>query len=392
MSPHAIDDLNSTGSTIESTQKPLSNKKQTAETTHKAFVLNSIKNVEIKDHPVPQIKDPYDVLVHVSQTGICGSDVHYWQRGRIGPYVLTDPMVLGHESSGVVVSVGQSVTDLQPGDKVAMEPGVPCRRCEYCRKGSYHLCTSMVFAATPPHDGTLAKYYVNASDFCYKLPENMDLEEGAMVEPVSVAVAIAKTADLKAGQTVIVMGCGPIGILCQAVAKAWGAKKVVGIDITQSRLDLAKRYGADETYLPPRPAEGVSPMDHAQATAQRLKDDLGFGDGADVVLECSGAEPCVQLGVFAAKPGGTIVQAGMGKEIVAFPITAVCTQGLTLKGSIRYLPGCYPAAIDLISSGKINAKGLVTHRFKFDEAEEAFELVKAGRSDVFKVLIEGVVD
>lgn len=133
-------------------------------------------------------------------------------------------------------------------------------------------------------------------------------------------------------------------------------------------------------------------MDHAQATAEKMKQDLGLGDGANVVLECSGAESCVQLGVYVAKSGATIVQAGIGKEIVAFPITTICTQGLVLKGSIRYLPGSYSAAIDLISNGKINAKGLVTHRFKFEQAEEAFELVKAGRSDVFKVMIEGVVE
>jgi D-xylulose reductase len=273
---------------------------------------------------------------------------------------------------------------------VAMEPGVPCRRCEYCRKGSYHLCGDMVFAATPPYDGTLAKYYINAADFCYKLPDTMSLEEGAMAEPVSVALAIAKTAELKAHQTVLVMGCGPIGILCQAVARAWGAAKVIGVDVVDSRLALAASYGADGTYKPERKAAGIDAMEHAEATAADLKEKMGLGDGADVVLECSGAEPCVQLGIYAAKPGGTFVQAGMGKEVVEFPITTVCTQGLTVKGSIRYLAGCYPAAIDLISKGKIDVKPLITHRFPFEQSEEAFGLVHQGRSDVFKVMIAGV--
>lgn len=315
---------------------------------------------------------------------------HSWQRGRIGSYVVNGPMVLGHESSGVVAEVGSKVTHLKPGDRVAMEPGVPCRRCTYCRAGSYHLCGDMVFAATPPYDGTLAKFYVNAADFCYRVPDSMDLEEAAMVEPMSVAVAIAKTAGLQAHQTVVVLGCGPIGVLCQAVAKAWGAKTVIGVDVIDSRLEVARGYGVDGVFKPTRAAAGVDPMDHAQAVAEQLKKDHGLGDGADVVLECSGAEACVQLGVFAARRGGTFVQAGMGKEVVAFPITAVCIQGLTIKGSIRYLTGCYPAAIDLISSGKIDVKRLVTNRFKFEDAERAFELVKEGRSDVFKVLIEGV--
>lgn len=298
-------------------------------------------------------------------------------------------MVLGHESSGIVVETGSKVTHLKPGDKVAMEPGVPCRRCDYCRKGSYHLCGDMIFAATPPWDGTLAKYYVNTSDFCYKVPDSMDLEEAAMVEPVSVACAIAKTADLRAHQTVLVLGCGPIGVLAQAVAKVYGAKIVVGVDVVQSRLEFAKSYGVDHTFIPPRAQPGVDPMEHAETVAKAMHEKFGV-DGFDVVLECSGAEPCIQLGIYAAKRGGTFVQAGMGKENVLFPITAVCTRGLVVKGSIRYLPGCYPAAIDLISSGQIDVKRLITNRYKFEEAEQAFELVKAGRQDAFKVMIAGV--
>lgn len=330
-------------------------------------------------------------LIHIPcQSNVLFSFPFSWQRGRIGSYVLTGPMVLGHESSGLVVDVGSSVTALKPGDRVAMEPGVPCRRCDYCRQGAYHLCGDMVFAATPPHDGTLAKYYVNASDFCYKIPASMDFEEAAMVEPTAVAVAISKTADLRAHQTVVVLGCGPIGVLCQAVAKTWGAAKVIGVDVVDSRLEVAKSYGIDGVFKPRRPEDGVNPMQHAEDMAKELKRTMGLGEGADVVLECSGAEPCVQMGVFAAKRGATFVQAGMGKENINFPITAVCIRGLTIKGSIRYLTGCYPAAIDLISSGKIDVKRLVTNRFKFEEAERAFELVKEGRSDVFKVLIEGV--
>jgi D-xylulose reductase len=316
--------------------------------------------------------------------------VHYWQRGRIGDYKLTGPMVLGHESSGVIVETGEEVTNLKPGDRVAMEPGVPCRRCDYCRGGSYHLCGDMIFAATPPWDGTLAKYYVNAADFCYKVPDSMTLEEAAMVEPVSVAVAIAKTADLRAHQTVLVLGCGPIGVLCQAVAKAAGAKTVIGVDVVQSRLEVAKSYGTDHVFTPPRAEPGADPMEHAEKVAELMKEQLGLGEGADVVLECSGAEPCVQLGIFAAKRGATFVQAGMGKENITFPITAVCTRGLIIKGSIRYLTGCYPAAIDLIAKGQIDVKRLITNRYKFEESEKAFELVKAGRQDVFKVMISGV--
>lgn len=230
-----------------------------------------------------------------------------------------------------------------------------------------------------------------------------------MVEPVSVAVQICKVADLRANQTVVVFGAGPIGILSQAVAKASGASKVIAVDISQARLDFAKSYAADHTILPPRAEQGVDPVAHSEKIAHMLKEQFDLGEGADVVLECTGAEPCIQAGINVAKKGGTYVQAGMGKEVshveyhntgvpvtdrypqnVTFPITTACIRALTIKGSIRYSVGCYPNAIDLVASGKVDVKRLITNRFKFEEAEKAFELVKAAQEGVFKVIIEGV--
>jgi D-xylulose reductase len=355
-----------------------------------AFVLRAVKEVAIEQRPVPAVKDPYDVRVHIGQTGICGSDVHYWQRGRIGDFVLESPIVLGHESAGTVVEVGSAVKNVKVGQRVAIEPGVPCRRCDYCRAGSYNLCADTVFAATPPWDGTLSKYYIVASDYCYPIPDHMSMEEGALVEPTAVAVQISKVADLRAGQTVVVMGAGPIGILCQAVAKAYGAFKVIGVDVVQSRLDMAKSFGADGVFLPPKPEPGTDPVQHSEKVASLIKEAHNLGEGPDVVLECTGAEACIQTGAFLTKKGGTYVQAGMGKENVVFPITTACIRGLSIRGSIRYTAGCYPTAVELIASGKIDVKRLVTNRFVFEEAEQAFELVKAGRPDVLKVIIEGV--
>ncbi|KAH6866308.1 chaperonin 10-like protein [Alternaria rosae] len=355
-----------------------------------AFVLRAIKEVAFEDREVPQLRDEHEVRVHVAQTGICGSDVHYWQRGRIGDFVLTSPIILGHESSGTVVEVGSAVKNLQVGDRVAIEPGVPCRRCDYCRSGSYNLCNDTIFAATPPWDGTLAKYYTVASDYCYKIPDHMNMEEAAMVEPVSVAVQICKVADLRANQTVVVFGAGPIGVLSQAVAKASGAKKVIAVDISQARLDFAKAYAADGVFLPSRAKEGADPVAHSESIAAAIKEQFNLGEGADIVLECTGAEPCIQAGINVAKKGGTYVQAGMGKENVVFPITTACIRALTIKGSIRYSVGCYPNAIDLVASGKVDVKKLITNRFKFEDAEKAFELVKAAQEGVFKVIIEGV--
>ncbi|KAI5209748.1 GroES-like protein [Aureobasidium subglaciale] len=368
-----------------------------------SFVLRAIKDVAFENRDIPKLRDEYEVRVQIAQTGICGSDVGRvvrviqilllsisgTLRGRIGDFILKSPIVLGHESSGTVVEVGAAVQNLKQGDRVAIEPGVPCRRCDYCRDGKYNLCNDTIFAATPPWDGKSVTLCF-ASDYCYKIPDSMNMEEAAMVEPTAVAVQIAKVADLRANQTVLVFGCGPIGVLCQAVAKAYGARKVIGVDVVKSRLDFAKSYGADAVYLPPKPDQGVDPVEHSEEIATMIKQEFGLGEGADVVLECTGAEPCIQTGVFATKKGGTYVQAGMGKENVLFPITTACIRALVIKGSIRYTKGCYPDAVHLIATGKIDAKRLITNRFKFEEAEKAFELVKAGREDVFKVIIEGV--
>lgn len=219
----------------------------------------------------------------------------------------------------------------------------------------------------------------------------MTAEDGALVEPVAVAVQVVKVADLRAGQTVLVFGCGPIGVLCQAVAKASGASRVIGVDISESRAKFASEFAADGVFIVKSKApEGTDPVDAARAMGEKIVADFGLGDGADVVLECTGAEPCIQAGIFAAKKGGTFVQTGMGKENVTFPITTACIRALTIKGSIRYTTGCYPQAIELVSSGKVRPSKLITHRFKFQQAEEAFELVRLAREDTLKVIIEGV--
>ncbi|KAK5103459.1 hypothetical protein LTS08_002874 [Lithohypha guttulata] len=358
---------------------------------NQSFILRAIKDVAI---------DPHDIIVQIGQTGICGSDVHYWQRGRIGDFVLNSPIVLGHESAGVVTEVGSSVKNLKIGDKVAIEPGVPCRHCEYCRSGSYNLCPDTVFAATPPHNGTLSKFYKTASDYCYKLPDHLTLEDGALCEPVAVAVQICKVGNVKAGQTIVVFGCGPIGLLVQSVAKSCAAKKVIGIDLSQSRLDLASAVlkSADGVFMPPpmpKKEDGTSyttdeESEHSAKVAQLIKDRFDLGQGPEIVIDATGAQSCIQTGVHLCKKGGTYVQAGMGRENVVFPITVACIRDLTIRGSIRYTAGVYPQAVDLVASGKVQPQKLITHRYKFEEAEQAFETVRRGGEDVLKVMIEGV--
>ncbi|RPB04387.1 GroES-like protein [Choiromyces venosus 120613-1] len=348
-----------------------------------SFVLKSIKDVTFEERPVPKIQNPTDVLIRVNVTGICGSDVHYWQHGRIGDFILEAPMVLGHESAGTVVEIGPKVTTLKPNDRVALEPGVPCRHCPFCKAGKYNLCIDMKFAATPPYDGTLAKYYVLPEDFCVKLPENVSLDEGALVEPLSVGVHVVRQAEVKPGNSVVVFGVGPVGLLCCAVAKAFGATKVVAVDINDSRLEFAGKCAATGTF---NAMHSRDPNVNAAEIIKRF--DLGFG--ADVAIDASGASPSINTCVHVLRTGGTFVQAGMGAAEINFPIVKLCAKEITLKGSFRYGPGDYKLAVDLIASGRVTVKDLITGRVKFEDAEKAFEQVRGGQG--IKTLIDGPLD
>lgn len=315
----------------------------------------------------------------MNYTGICGSDVHYWLHGAIGHFVVKDPMVLGHESAGTIIEVGSDVKDLVVGDRVALEPGYPCRRCGPCLAGTYNLCPEMRFAATPPYDGTLTGLWVAPADFCFKLPENVSLQEGALIEPLAVGVHIVRQASITPGQSVVVMGAGPVGLLCAAVARAHGATKVVSVDIVDSKLAFAADFAATHTYKSQR----VS----AEENAKNIRDLAGLPDGADVVIDASGAEPSIQTSLHTVRMGGTYVQGGMGKPDITFPIMAMCLKEVTAKGSFRYGPGDYALAVDLVASGKVDVKKLVTGVVSFEQAEEAFKKVKEG--EAIKILIAG---
>ncbi|EGS17058.1 dehydrogenase-like protein [Thermochaetoides thermophila DSM 1495] len=344
-----------------------------------SFVLKKPNEVSFEERPVPKLQSPHDVLVAVNYTGICGSDVHYWVHGAIGHFVVKDPMVLGHESAGTVVEVGSAVTSLKPGDRVALEPGYPCRRCNNCLSGKYNLCPDMVFAATPPYDGTLTGFWTAPADFCYKLPDNVSLQEGALIEPLAVAVHIVRQARVSPGQSVVVMGAGPVGLLCAAVARAFGASKVVSVDIVQSKLDFAKKFAATHTYMSQR----VS----AEENAKNLLKAADLPGGADVVIDASGAEPSIQTSLHVVRMGGTYVQGGMGKADITFPIMALCLKEVTARGSFRYGSGDYKLAIELVGSGKVDVKQLINGVVPFEKAEDAFKKVREGQ--VIKILIAG---
>ncbi|THH32895.1 hypothetical protein EUX98_g1264 [Antrodiella citrinella] len=360
-----------------------------------SFVLQGIEKVVFEERPVPTIKDD-EVLVEVKKTGICGSDVHFLVHGRIGDFIVENPMVLGHESAGIVNKVGSKVKHLKAGDRVAMEPGATCRVCDACKTGRYELCPDIIFAATPPHDGTLARYYPIPADLCYKLPDHLTLEDGAMMEPLSVGVhSVYNIGGLRAGQSVVIFGAGPVGLLCMAVAKALGASRVIAVDIVQSRLDFAKTYAATDIYVPPPFAPGETKIQYSERNAKTMREQLGITErglgSIDLVLDASGAEVSIQTGVFIVKHGGTFVQVGMGAPEITFPVTTMLVKEVNFKGSFRYGPGDYQLSVGLASQGRVDLKSLITHRFTFEQAVEAFAINRAGKSEDGKPVIKAII-
>ncbi|BCS14890.1 hypothetical protein ALUC_70123A [Aspergillus luchuensis] len=353
---------------------------------NRALVLHPGGTFTYSEREIPTIESDRDVLVRVVATGLCGSDIHYWQHGKLGRYEVTQPLVLGHESSGVIVATGSNVDGLKVNDRVALEPGISCNVCSYCRSGRYNLCTSMQFAATPPVNGTLCTYYRVPAQCCYKLPDTISFRDGALVEPLSVAVHACRLGGDMQNRSVVVFGAGPVGLLCCAVAAAFGASTVVAVDVVEERLECAPRYGATHTYRMQTAQNEGDSSNEAQIRAL-----AGVPEGVDVVLDASGAEACLACGIGILASGGTFVQVGLGKPTVAFPVGMVCDKEIAFKGSFRYGPGDYKLAIGLLSSGRVRVDGLVTHEFDFEKAEGAFKNVVA-RKGIKSVIYGPSVD
>ncbi|KAJ4478231.1 xylitol dehydrogenase [Lentinula aciculospora] len=361
-----------------------------------SFVLRSIEDVAYEERPVPESISDTEVLVAIKKTGICGSDVHYYVHGKIGDFIVKDPMVLGHESAGVITKVGAKVKHVKVGDKVAVEPGSTCRICDSCKSGKYNLCPDIVFAATPPYDGTLARYYRVLGDLTYPLPEHLTLEDGAMMEPLSVGVhSVSNLGNFKFGQSIAVFGCGPVGLLCMAVAKALGAKRIIAADIVPSRLEFAKSYAGAIPYRPLSPNKDETKLEYSRRNAENMKKTLEIEDrGANaihLVIDASGAEVSIQTALYIVGTGGTMVQVGMGNPNVQIDLSQLMTKEVAYKGSFRYTHGDYPLAISLVAQGKIDLKPLVTHRYDFNDAIAAFKATRAGKSDDGKDVIKAII-
>lgn len=345
--------------------------KDLSKVQNKAVVLKGVHNMGLDNYPMPEVKDD-DCIIEMKSVGICGSDVHYWQHGKIGNFICKGPMVIGHESSGVVVKCGKCVSGLKPGDRVALEPGVPCGFCEQCKSGKYNLCPDIRFFATPPIHGSLQRYVAHPAKFCFKLPDNVSNEEGAMCEPLSVGVyACEQKAKVKPGSKLAVFGAGPIGTICSMVAHGMGAEKVILCDVVEPRLEFCKSCIPIETIN----TRGLT----SQQVADKIKQLAGgLVDGC---IDCCGVESAVQAAIYATKNGGVVTLVGMGKDQATIPLLDASCREVELQGVFRYR-NTYPKCIELLAKKKVNVEPLITHRYVFnnDSIMDAFKCCMDGKS------------
>ena len=325
-----------------------------------ALVLEPDRSLNIREIDPGETLGPRDVRIKLHTVGICGSDVHYYTHGRIGPFVVEDPMILGHEAAGTVVEVGAEVKHHREGDRVCMEPGVPDPRSRASRLGMYNLDPAVRFWATPPVHGVLRPEVIHPADFTFRLPDNVSFAEGAMVEPLAVGMQATNKARIKPGDLAVVIGAGPIGMVTALAALAGGCAKVVMSDVVQPKLDLASELGA---------IEPVNVTDRNLAdVVMRMTDDWG----ADLVFECSGS-PKVAATVFEPlRPGGAVIWVGMPVEPVQFDVVGAQVKEARIETIFRYAH-VYPRALALMEGGRIDVKPLITDTFDFAESKQAFD-------------------
>ncbi len=343
--------------------------------TMRAAVLYGIDDMRVEDVPAPVLDDRRNVLVRIESVGVCGSDVHFLKRGRIGNFALETPTIMGHESAGEIVKLTGDARGLQVGDRVAVEPGYSCGKCEFCRSGRYNLCPDVVFLAAPPVHGAFCEYLAWPADFLFKLPDNMSMDEGAMLEPLSVGMHAARRSRVRAGDSVAVLGAGPIGLAALQAARAHGATTIIASDLVPMRLELAGKLGATAT------------LDAAEVDVEGAVMEMTGGRGVDVVFECAGAVPTIQMAMRIARNGGRVQLVGMPAEMEApVPLYELINRELDVSGLFRYA-GCYGPAIELVSSGRVDVASLITHHFPLEETPEAMEFAYSAKDEAIKVVV-----
>ena len=334
--------------------------------TMKVAVMNGIGKMGYTTRPIPTPKED-EVLVKLEYVGICGSDMHYYETGAIGNYVVKPPFVLGHEPGGTVVEVGSAVKHLKVGDRVALEPGKTCGHCKFCREGKYNLCPDVVFFATPPVDGVFQEYVAHEANLCFKLPDNVPDELAAIFDPFGNAVHTALSFDL-VGEDVLITGAGPIGIMAAAVCRHVGARHVVITDVNEYRLELARKMGATRA------------VNVAKEQLSDVMAELGMTEGFDVGLEMSGVPSAFQDMIDKMNHGGKIAMLGIPPSTMAIDWNKVIFKGLFIKGIYgREMFETWYKMASLIQSG-LDLSPIITHHFHIDDFQQGFEAMGSGKS------------
>ena len=338
----------------------------------KWFAPHDMRVVEV-DKPVPK---PHEALVRVESVGVCGSDLHYFCEGRIGDVVITEPLILGHEFGGIVEAVGAAADPALVGKRVAVEPSIPCLKCEWCRTGHYNVCKDLFFPGGPPYDGVLCEYVAIHAEFCFPVPDAIGPAEAAMMEPLAVAVHTVELGELKPGETAAILGLGPVGLLTAQVAKLAGIHPLYGTDLLDYRVEAGRRYGVDYAFNA-----------DAHDTVETILRETA-GRGVDVAFDTARSSETVSLACHVACPAGRCVFTGIsGEEYDRVPVSVARRKELTVRWCRRFRHD-FPRAIALVAAGKIDVSSLITHRFPLDEANAAFELVAQSADNVLKVSID----
>lgn len=343
--------------------------------TMRASRLYGIRDLRLEELPRPT-PGPGEALLKVACVGVCGSDVHYYLHGRIGAQVVTAPIIMGHEFSAWVAELGQGISDLSTGQLVAVEPGISCGQCEPCQQGHPNLCPHVRFCGTPPIDGVFAEYTLMPVENCFPLPDGFTPEEGALLEPLGIAIHTVDLAHLKPGQTIAVLGAGPIGLLIAAVARAAGASEIYMTEPLAYRRQFSREYVADAVLNP----------DDTDVVAEILR--LTSGRGVDVAFEAAGAEETPQQAVAVTRIGGQTIIAGIpADDTMIMNASTVRRKGLTIK-LVRRMKHTYPRAIRLVQTGMVDVKPLATHLLPLERIAEAFEVVANYDDGVIRAVIQ----
>ncbi|WP_413379943.1 NAD(P)-dependent alcohol dehydrogenase [Alkalihalobacillus sp. 1P02AB] len=339
-----------------------------------AAILNERLSIEVKKVAVPKPAAD-EALVKVYCIGVCGSDIHYYEHGKIGRYEVKEPLILGHELAGEVVQIGAEVTNVTVGERVAVEPGVTCGRCKYCKSGRYNLCPDVVFMATPPVDGAWAEYVTIRSDFLYQLPDEMSYEEGALLEPFSVGFHSMIRGNVHPADRLFVSGLGPIGLLAIQSAKLFGVGEIYASDVVSSRRELALKIGATAVLEPLSDSikEQISKLTEKQ--------------GVDVVIETSGNQRAISETVTIVNRGGRVVLVGLPTtDDISINISTLIDAEIDVYGVFRYA-NTYPAAIQALSRADVDIRNIITHRYDLKDIKEAVEMARTQKETSIKIMI-----